>query len=537
MPSEKRYGFGVEALAGLVAGASALAVLVVVMVLFLMQREHRRWSGSMAAGVAARIATEMGAHPDQAGLESACRGLVPSDALSAAVFLDSSGVPLYAFPDMGSHGTASGNWVYITARTPGSVGVLIAESPAMALSDPILYGLGAICLALALTALLMPAYLRSRVIDPLRRLLFQADRYRSGSGIDPVSASVSFHELVELLARREGELEKLRELAVARADLAESRAGAVLETLDSAVAAVDASGALLLMNARAKELYGLTEADRGKPFPYSRTPLGKAALTPGGEAELDGRFYRVKTLIHSGGERIVTATDISEELVFERRLAEERALADLGAFSGGVVHEIGNTLCAVRGFLDLLGRGTKDGRSGKLIGEARLELDSASRVVDAFRMLARGGEGSGFVPIAGEDVVSCVRRECMNTGVEFICTCAFGDTYRADTVLLGRCLRNLLENALENCAREGVLVTASGGRPLSIEVLDRGPGLPEPPETVFRPLYSTGREKGHMGIGLTVSRRIVLAMGGRMTARNTGTGASFVITLPAEGSK
>jgi len=73
MTSEKRYGFGVEALAGLVAGASALAVLVVVMVLFLMLREHRRWSSSLATGVAARIAGEMGAHPDQAGLEASCR--------------------------------------------------------------------------------------------------------------------------------------------------------------------------------------------------------------------------------------------------------------------------------------------------------------------------------------------------------------------------------------------------------------------------------------------------------------------------------
>lgn len=535
MAAEKRYGFGVEALAGLVAGASALAVLVVVMVLFLMTREHRRWSASLATGVAARIATDMGAHPDQAGLEAACRGLVPSDAFSAAVFTDSTGVPLYACPDLGPEGLSSENWVHIPARSPGSVGVLRAESPAMSLADPILYGLAAICIALALTALLMPAYLRSRVIDPLRRLLVQADSYRSGSGTDPVSASVSFHELVELLARRESELENLRELAVARADLAESRAGAVLETLDSAVAGLDASGALLLMNARAKELFGLTGEDRGKPFPYSRTPLGAAALTPGGEADLDGRSYRVKTLTHSGGEKIVTATDISEELVFERRLSEERALADLGAFSGGVVHEIGNTLCAVRGFLDLLGRGSPDERSGRLISEARLELDSASRVVDAFRALAKGGEGPGFVPVGGGEIASCVSRECLNSGVSFRCDISPGESYRTDTVLLGRCIRNLLENALENCTKEGISVTVRGGRTLSIEVLDRGPGLPDPPETVFRPLYSTGRDKGHMGIGLTVSRRIVLAMGGRMTASNTGTGASFVITLPAEG--
>ncbi len=537
MATEKRYGFGVEALAGLVAGASALAVLVVVMVLFLMLGEHRRWSASLATGVAAKIAGDMGAHPDQAGLEAACRGLIPSDALSAAVFTDSSGVPLYACPDLSPEELASGNWVYISARTTGSVGVLRAESPAISLAEPILYGLGVICLALALTALLMPAYLRSRVIDPLRRLLVQADSFRSGSGTDPGAASVSFHELVALLARRERELENMREQAVARADLAESRAGAVLETLDSAVAAVDSSGALLLMNARAKELYGLTEEDRGKPFPHSRTPLGASANTPGGEVEFDGRSFRVKTLTHSGGELIVTATDISDELLLERRLAEERALADLGAFSGGVVHEIGNTLCAVGGFLDLLSRGGPDERSKKLIDEARLELNSASCVVDAFRTLARGGEGPRFIPVPGGEIVSCVRQECLNFDVSFESTCTLDGVYRTDTVLLARCVRNLLENALENCGKGEVNVTVDGPGPLTIQVLDRGPGLPDPPETVFRPLYSTGRDKGHMGIGLTVSRRIILAMGGRMIAKNTGTGASFVITLPREDSR
>jgi signal transduction histidine kinase len=537
MSTEKRYGFGVEALAGLVAGASSLAVLVVVMVLFLMLGEQRRWSTSLATGVAAKIAGEMGAHPDQAGLEAACRGLIPSDALTGAVFADSAGVPLFACPDLSPEELASDNWVYISARTSGSVGVLSASSPATSLAEPILYGLGVICLALALTALLMPAYLRSRVIDPLRRLLVQADSYRSGSGNDPGAASVSFAELVLLLARRERELENMRERAVARADLAESRAGAVLETLDSAVAAVDSSGTLLLMNARAKELYGLTEEDRGRPFPYSRTPLGAAAGTPGGEMEFDGRSFRVKTLSHSEGELIVTATDISDELILERRLAEERALADLGAFSGGVVHEIGNTLCAVRGFLDLLSRGVPDDRSRKLIDEARLELDSASRVVDAFRTLARGGEGPRFIPVPGGEIVSCVEQECLNYGVSLHLAPSVGGFYRTDTVLLARCVRNLLENALENCGKGEVSVAVDASGPLTIEVLDMGPGLPDPPEIVFRPLYSTGRDKGHMGIGLTVSRRIILAMGGRMTANSTGTGASFVITLPREDNR
>lgn len=536
MGSEKRYAFGVEALAGLVAGASALASLVVLMVLFLMVRESNRWSSSLAADAAARISLEMGTHPDQAGFEAACRGMVPSDAFQTAVFFDSLGEPLYAYPEFDEEGYRGEDWVIIPARGAGSVGVLPAKPPLAALAGPALWTLAFMSLALAATALMMPAYLRSRVIDPLRSLLNQADRFRSGSGNSPGTASGSFLELVELLSEKEHELESLRVQAVARAELAESRAGAVLESLDSAVTALDSSGRVLLWNAKAAELYRLNEDDRGKPFPRERTPVGKGERTPEGEVEFDGRAYRVKTLAHSDGELIVTATDISDILQLERRLAEDRYLADLGAFSGGVVHEIGNTLCAIRGFLDLLARGGTDPRTGRIMAEARLELDAASRVVDAFRTLSRR-EGPEFSLISCRDAVSFIGDECGNMGVAFPDPAELPGLVRTDRVLLARCVRNLLENSLEYCAPEEVMVSihCSGG--LTIEVADSGPGLPEPPEIVFRPLYSTKREKGHMGIGLTVTRRIIHAMGGAVQAVNRKTGAVFVITLPTEAGR
>lgn len=503
------------------------------MVLFLMVREHRRWTSSMAAGAGARIAREIGAYPDQAGLEAACRGLVPSDALAGAVYLDSSGTAMYAFPELPADGFRRNDWVVIPARGSGSVGILPGSSGVASLAGPVLGALAAICLALALTAMLMPAYLRSRVIDPLRNILLQADRYRSGSGTSPGAASGSFREMVDLLSEKERELERLRVQAVARADLAESRAGAVLEMLDSAVAALDAEGALAIWNARATELFRLDESDRGMPFPFGRTPLGSGTDTGEREVEFTGRAYRVKSLSHSGGETIVTATDISDILALERRLAEERALADLGAFSGGVVHEIGNTLCALRGFLDLLGRGGSEGRTAEILTEAKLELDAASGVVDAFRTLARS-EGPHFAPVPGAEILACVRRECNARGVLMSSDGSEGGCFRTDPVLLARCLRNLVDNALELSQAEGVSVSVEGSDPLRIMVADSGPGLPDPPEQVFRPFYSTGRERGHMGIGLTVSRRIIMAMGGGLTAENTGRGAVFTITLPRE---
>jgi signal transduction histidine kinase len=66
-------------------------------------------------------------------------------------------------------------------------------------------------------------------------------------------------------------------------------------------------------------------------------------------------------------------------------------------------------------------------------------------------------------------------------------------------------------------------------------VRDVGSGLdPQQAERIFDSFYTT-KPKG-MGLGLSISRSIVEAHGGRLWASpNTGYGATFQFTLPAAG--
>jgi signal transduction histidine kinase len=68
-----------------------------------------------------------------------------------------------------------------------------------------------------------------------------------------------------------------------------------------------------------------------------------------------------------------------------------------------------------------------------------------------------------------------------------------------------------------------------------IEVRDSGPGLdPEHLNRLFEAFYTT-KEQG-MGMGLTISRSIIEAHGGRLWAKaNTPRGAVFQFTLPISG--
>ena len=108
-----------------------------------------------------------------------------------------------------------------------------------------------------------------------------------------------------------------------------------------------------------------------------------------------------------------------------------------------------------------------------------------------------------------------------------------------DRVQLQQVLINLIVNAIEAmnsvpiAPRELTIVTAAkeqGG--VVVEVRDSGPGLDEEDaERVFEPFYTT-KAQG-IGIGLSISRSIVEAHGGRLWATpNQPHGAVFRFSLP-----
>jgi PAS domain S-box-containing protein len=110
---------------------------------------------------------------------------------------------------------------------------------------------------------------------------------------------------------------------------------------------------------------------------------------------------------------------------------------------------------------------------------------------------------------------------------------------QGDKVQLQQVLLNLIANAIEAMSavadRPRVLAiecAADGPHAVAVEVRDAGTGLqPEHAERLFEAFYTT-KEHG-MGIGLAISRSIVEAHGGRLSAApNTPHGAVFRFSLP-----
>ncbi len=106
-------------------------------------------------------------------------------------------------------------------------------------------------------------------------------------------------------------------------------------------------------------------------------------------------------------------------------------------------------------------------------------------------------------------------------------------------------VRNLLDNALSFSPRDGVIGVTMQPMPgqLHIAITDQGPGIPpDRLDKIFDRFYTdrpSGEKFGlHSGLGLSISRQVIVAMGGTLQAENIIgadgkiTGARFIITLP-----
>jgi two-component system sensor histidine kinase BaeS len=217
---------------------------------------------------------------------------------------------------------------------------------------------------------------------------------------------------------------------------------------------------------------------------------------------------------------------------------------------GDVAHELRTPLATLRGYLE----GLMDGvvkPSDQTWARLHAETGRLQRLIDDLQELSRAETGQLLLharplEVAGlvQDAVERLGPAYAEKGIRLVTDLATGlPTVLADADRTAQVLTNLLDNALRYTSAPGrvcVKAAPGGGRNVAISVSDTGVGiLPEHLSRIFERFYrvdkSRSRALGGSGIGLTIARALIEAMGGRLWAESPGAGrgATFIFTLPA----
>ncbi len=224
-------------------------------------------------------------------------------------------------------------------------------------------------------------------------------------------------------------------------------------------------------------------------------------------------------------------------------LARDEKLRAIGTLVSGVAHELNNPLTAILGFADLL----ETDKCPPGLDAAKVIHEQAERCRDIVQSLSiLAGQcahprESVAIRATLQRVVRGFAPQAAAAGIEVAVVCDADDL-----VVLGnrtgieQVLTNLIANALHATPPGGkVTLTASrADDQVEISVQDTGVGVsPELRSRLFEPFFTS--KKSGMGLGLAMSRAFVQANHGslRLVDRPMGTGAEFVIRLPAAPSQ
>jgi len=230
------------------------------------------------------------------------------------------------------------------------------------------------------------------------------------------------------------------------------------------------------------------------------------------------------------------------------QLAHVGRVTAMGEMAAGMAHEINQPLTAITTFVQACRRLVDADRISRdeLSAALRQVSDQALRAGEVIRRLrgfvSRGERERETAGVNGlvEEVIRLLRTDARLDGLRI--ELRLGKELpevEVDSVQIQQVVLNLVRNGLDamrEAGRDGGVLTVEttgGPHDVQIRVVDQGNGpSPEARDRLFSPFFTT--KASGMGIGLSLSRSIVTAHGGRIEYEPGPSGGSvFVVTLPA----
>jgi two-component system, LuxR family, sensor kinase FixL len=263
----------------------------------------------------------------------------------------------------------------------------------------------------------------------------------------------------------------------------------------------------------------------------------------------------VEALARHDGGAVVTLANVTARRQAQMEIEEQRhelshlaRVAVLGQLSGALAHELNQPLASIahnaQAARHLLARDHVDlGELSAILRDIATEDERAAQVIRRLRALLKRGDMrlqsldarelvSDVLELAHAELIA--RRVTANAVLAPMPTPVLGDRVQLQQVLL-----NLVFNACEAMSSAAVRdrrldlsVTTEGSDNVRFSVRDWGTGIPSRLiDRLFEPFVTTKPEG--LGLGLSISRSIVAAHGGRLWAVNNRDGGATVHCLLA----
>jgi two-component system, sensor histidine kinase and response regulator len=253
--------------------------------------------------------------------------------------------------------------------------------------------------------------------------------------------------------------------------------------------------------------------------------------------------------------RLQRAADNAAEEIKElnarllKQLAQKERLASLGQASAEFVHDLGNPLTIVWGYVQLLAKKLERSEGGGVEKAASIkELDIIEQNVRLCRELLTMWQSYGSVEASPPKVVSvsAIVREVVKSanavaaqaGLELHANvCDEECRLMGDAVQINRAIQNVIINAIQASSdKKGAVIIECTRKEfyVDIRVEDSGPGIdPNQINKIFDPYFTTKQGKSGTGLGLYITKKVIEDHSGSIKVDSTlNVGTVFTIRLP-----
>lgn len=225
----------------------------------------------------------------------------------------------------------------------------------------------------------------------------------------------------------------------------------------------------------------------------------------------------------------------------ERRLKQEDTARQLAesltmqkTFLAETSHELRTPLTALLGYLRRLERESGESQT---LSDAQRVAQNMTRLVNDLLQLTRG-ELVQNIEQHFVDLTELLRAVGRDYGVEVQ---AGPLEIVADPGRLTQVFVNLVGNAVRVSGSASLVqiraaqrLNAEGRPEICVQIIDRGPGIPDDIKPRIFDKFYRGKEAGSAGLGLTIAQQVVIAHQGHLQVIDTpGGGATFEVCLPA----